>query len=267
LSKALGQPVLIDNKPGGDGAVAALSVAKATPDGYTLMLGTATAMGYVPVARAQPPYDPISGFTPIGRVCESAFFLFAAESVPARSLKELSAVAPRYGGKWNVGSANAVARLAELQFAREANLDVTQVPYPGEARLFTDLAAGRVHFAVASGAGLPLARDGRLRVLATTLRTRSHLEPDVPTFEEAGFSRTRVTSWLGLFGPPGMPRDTIEPLSRQLRSVLSRPDVREQLEQLACPSTPSTPAELGAFVKNQLGNWREAMDAAGIRPQ
>jgi tripartite-type tricarboxylate transporter receptor subunit TctC len=265
MSQALGQTVVVENKPGADGVIAGETVAKAPPDGYTLLLGVGTGMSYAPLMRRHVPYDPVTGFTPIGGVCEAAFFLFVHESLPARSVRELVALARERPGSLNHGSATAFSVLASQQFARAASLQLVDVPYKGEAPMFQDLLAGRIQVAFASGGGLPLAKDGRMRVLATTLPSRSPLAPEAPTFDEAGLRPVGVVPWAGLFGPPGMPPDVVDRLARELRAALARPEVREQMERLAFQATPSTPAELGAFVKDQLVVWRNAMDAAGVK--
>jgi tripartite-type tricarboxylate transporter receptor subunit TctC len=267
MSLSLGQSVVVDNRPGGDGLIAGDVVAKAPADGYTLLMGTATGMIYAPLARRQVPYDPASDLTPIGRICEAAFFLYVHDSVPARSLQELIALTRKHPGELNHGSATAAGILASLQFEKSTSIRWVDVPYRGEAPMFQDLLGGRLQVSFASGGGLGHAKSGRLRVLATTLTSRSRLMPDVPTLEEAGIPRVSVVPWAALFGPPGMPAEVTERLSRELRSTLSRGEVREQLEALAFQPTPSTPAELAAYVKDQLGVWKQAMDAAGIKPQ
>ncbi|HVZ44939.1 MAG TPA: tripartite tricarboxylate transporter substrate binding protein [Ramlibacter sp.] len=267
LSQALGQPVVIENKPGADGVIAGETVANSPADGYTLLMGAGTGMTYAPLARLQPPYDPVNGFTPIGLVCDAAFFLYVHDGVPARSVNELIALAHARPGALNHGSGTAFATLASLQFARKADIQMVNVPYKGEAPMFQDLMAGRIQFAIASGGGLGFAKDGRVRVLATTLPRRSTLVPEAPTLGEAGVGRVDVVPWLGLFGPPRMAPDTVERIARALRTVLDRPDVREQSERLAFQIRPSSPQELKAFVKDQLETWHQAMDAAGIKPQ
>lgn len=268
LSQALGQPILIDPKPGADNLIAGEAVAKAAPDGYTLLFGGSTGISYAPIARRRIPYDPVTGFSPIGHICaDSAYFLFVHGTLPVRSVDDLLDLARSQPGRLSYGSVNAFSALAGIQFGQGANAKMLHVPYNGEASMLPDLLAGRIQLAIATGRVMAHVKDGRLRVLATTMHERSHLRADVPTFSEAGLQSVGVISWSGLFGPPGMQSEVVERLTRELRQVLIRSDVREVLEQQGCQPRASSSTELSAVVKEQLVTWRRAMDAAGIRPQ
>jgi tripartite-type tricarboxylate transporter receptor subunit TctC len=268
LGQALGQPVVIETKPGADGAIAADATMKAAPDGYTLFYATNTAFSWVPSVRKDPPYDPVNDFTPVSMVGQFGFFLFSHPSVPATSMKELLAHIRANPGKLNYGSGNSTSIVSTAQLLQREKLEVVHVPYKGDGPLMVDLLGGRVHFAIATpGTAAPQVREGKLRALATLLPSRSALLPDAPTMAEAGLKDLSVTPWGGVFGPKGLPRDVTDRVSRELQAVLKRPEVREAFGKLAFEPRGSTPEELAAFTREQLAVWRRAIADAGIKPE
>ena len=268
LGQALGQPVVIETKPGADGAIAADATMKAAPDGYTLFYATNTAFSWVPSVRKDPPYDPVNDFTPVSLVGQFGFFLFSHPSVPATSMKELLAHIRANPGKLNYGSGNSTSIVSTAQLLQREKLEVVHVPYKGDGPLMVDLLGGRVHFAIATpGTAAPQVREGKLRALATLLPSRSALLPDAPTMAEAGLKDLSVTPWGGVFGPKGLPRDVTDRVSRELQAVLKRPEVREAFGKLAFEPRGSTPEELAAFTREQLAVWRRAIADAGIKPE
>ena len=265
ISQALGQQLIIDNRPGGDGAVAGTLVMKAAPDGYTLFLGTNSAMSAVPTLRRNPPYDPATDFTPISFVGKFTFFLFAIPTLPAKTLGELIDYVRVNPGKLNYGSGNTTAIIAMAQLKSLAGLDMTHVPYKGDAFATADLLGGRIHFAfMAPVPGLAQAKEGRLRILATLLTNRSALAPEVPTMAEAGMPGVSVAPWAGLFAPVKLPRDIVDRVSREFNTVLKRPDLLDQLARQGFEAQGSTPEELAAHVKTQLDAWSRIVREAGI---
>jgi len=268
LGQALGQTVVIETRPGADGAIAADATMKAAPDGYTLFYATNTAFSWLPAVRKDPPYDPVNDFTPVSMIGVFGFFLFSHPSVPATNMKELIAYIRANPGKLNYGSGNSTSIVSTAQLVQREKLEVVHVPYKGDAPLSIDLLGGRVHFAIATpGTAAPQVREGKLRALATLLPSRSPLLPDAPTMAEAGLKELSVTPWGGIFGPKGMPRDIAERLSRELVVLLKRPEVREALGKLAFEPRGSTPEELAAFTREQLAVWRRAIADAGIKPE
>jgi tripartite-type tricarboxylate transporter receptor subunit TctC len=268
LGQALGEPVIVEAKPGGDGVIAADAVMKAAPDGYTLFYPSNTAFNYVPATRKVPPYDPVADFTPVSLVGIYGFFLFVHPSVPANTAAELIAYARANPGKLNYGTGNSTSIVMTAQLKQLEKLDIVQVPYKGDGPLTIDLLAGRVQFAIATpGSAAPQVKAGKLRALAAMFPSRSQLLPDVPTAAEAGLGKLSVTPWGAVFGPAKMPREIADRLSRELAIVLKREDVREGLGKLAFEPRSSTPDELTAFLKEQIESWARTARAAGIEPE
>jgi len=267
LSQSLGQPVVVDNKPGADGGIAGETVKNAAPDGYTLFFATNSALSATPVLRKKPPYDPVADFTPIAFVGRFPFFVFAHPSVPATSLQELIAYIRANPGKLNYGSGNTTSILATAQLASLAKLEMVHVPYKGDAPLMVDLVAGRLHFSIASTApGANLAKDGKLKVLATLLARRSHLFPDAPTMAESGFPQYSVVPWGAMVGPAGMPREIVDRVARETNAAVNNPQVKDALDKFGFELQGSSSDELGKFIREQLAAWRQAVKEAGIEP-
>lgn len=268
LSQGLGQLVLIENRAGADGAIAADSVMKAAPDGYTLFFATNTSFCAVPAMRRNPPYDPVADFTPVSLIGKFGFFLFVNSAVPATTLPELLAYIRANPGKLNYGTGNSTSIVATAQLKLLERLDMLQVPYKGDAPATADLIAGRVQLMFATpGTALPQVKEGRLRALATLLPNRSPLLPEVPTAAEAGLLKLSITPWAGLFGPAKLPKEIVARLARETGIVLARPELREQLGRYAFEAQSSTPGEMAAFLKEQLEVWRRTVKEVGIQPE
>lgn len=268
LGQALGQPIVIETKPGADGAIAADAVMKAAPDGYTLFYATNTAFNWVPATRKNPPYNPVTDFTPVSFVGYFGFFLFSHPSVPAKSVAELLAYARANPGKVNYGSGNSTAQLFGAQLAQLEKLDIVHVPYKGDGPLVIDLLAGRVHIAFSTpGTAAPQVKEGKLRALAAMFPNRSALLPEVPTAAEAGLGKMSLTPWGGVFGPKGMPKEAVDRIARELAVVLKRAEVREAFGKLAFEPKSSTPEELSTILKQQIEIWGSTAREVGIKPE
>ncbi len=250
VSGAVGQTVVVDNKAGADGAIAGAEVAKAAPDGYTLLMATNSPLSAVPALRKSPPYDAIADFTPITDIGRYTFFIVVHPGVQSKTVAELIEQARAHPGKINYATGNTTGIVSTAFFASQAKIDLVHVPYRGEPQAITDLLAGRVHMMFSSSSTtISHIRDGRLRALATTLPRRSHLLPDLPTIAEAGMPQFSVTSWAGLFGPAKMPREIVERLNREFVAAMARPDVQAQMEKQAFVLNPSTPEQLARLVR------------------
>jgi tripartite-type tricarboxylate transporter receptor subunit TctC len=268
LGQALGQPVVVETRPGADGAIAADLVMKAAPDGYTLFYATNTAFNWVLATKKNPPYNPLTDFTPVSRIGYFGFFLFMHPGVPATNVKELVAYARANPGKLNYGSGNSTAQLLGAQLLKLENLNMVHVPYKGDAPLTVDLLGGRVHLAFATpGSAAPQVREGKLRALAAMFPSRSPLLPEVPSAAEAGLGGMSLTPWGAVFGPKGLPREVVDRLARELGAVLQRADVRESFGKIAFEPKGSTPEELGQFLKQQIDTWTSTAREVGIKPE
>ena len=267
VSAAIGQPVIVDNKAGADGAIAGAEVARAAPDGYTLLMATNSPMSAVPALKKHPPYDPVADFTPITDVGRYTFFLVVHPSVPANTIGELIAYGKANPGKLNYATGNTTGIVSTALFMSLGGMQMVHVPYKGEPQAITDLLAGRVQFLVASAATTaPHVRDGKLRALAVTLEQRSPALPDVPTIAEAGMPAFKLTSWAGLFGPARMPADVAQRLNREFVAAIHRPDVQAAMARQGFMLTGSSMDKLGTLVREQLESYRSTVKLAGIEP-
>jgi len=265
MSQTLGQPVVIENRPGADGAIAADLVAKSAPDGYTLFLVSYTVLSALPNIRKNIPFDPLGDFNPISSVGKLSFFLAVHPSLPVTKGEEFIRYARANPGKLNYGSANATSMLGPALLASFANLDMQAVPYKGEALALNDLLSGRLQLMFISGTLVPHVKDGKLRALATTLDSRSPLLPEVPTMVEAGLPPFPINPWIALVAPAKTPQDIVERLSRETNLALRRPEVRTQLDNQAFEGAGSTPEEMGAVMRQQLEAWRRTISELRIK--
>lgn len=264
LGQALGQSIVLEHRPGADGAIAGDAVLKAAPDGYTLFYGTATGMSAMPNLRKVRPYDPVNDFTPVSMVGIFGFFVFAHPGMPVHTIQDLIGYVRANPGKLNYASGNLTSVVATAQFASSHKLNMTHIPYKGDAPATVDLLAGRVHMMIAAGSALAQSKDGRLRVLATMLERRSPLAPNVPTLAEAGLQRLPIAPWGALFGPGKMSREITDRLAREMAVVMARKDVRDQLDQIAFEARSSSPEELRAWVRTQLEVWGRTIREIGL---
>jgi tripartite-type tricarboxylate transporter receptor subunit TctC len=259
LAQALGEPVVLDNKAGADGAIAGNDVKSAAPDGYTLLFGTNTGMCAAPAMRRTPPYDPIADFTPVAMVGKFGFFVFVHGSVPANNMAELIAYIRQNPGKLNYGSGNSTSIFTTAQLVQNEKLDIQHIPYKGDAPASADLLAGRIQLLIGTpGTTAQHVKEGRVKVLATLLPNRSPLLPEAPTLTEAGMKPIAVQPFAGIYGPAKLPREIVDRLAAAVQSVMARPEVKEGVARYAFEAQSSTPAELADFHKAQLEIWKRA---------
>ena len=263
-STGLGRPVVVENKPGAEGQLAAQDVAKSPPDGYRLALATSGNLSVLPAMRKNPPYDPVADFTPVADVGRYQFFVYVHPSLPAKTFREFIEHARANPGKLGYGTGNNTGVLAMAAFRSAHGLDMTHVPYKGEPPAIVDLVAGRVQAMVATGIGIPHAKDGRLRMLAALLPQRSPLAPDVPTLRETGQKELDAILWAGVVGPAGIPADVVERLNRDFNAALANPEAVAAIEKLGFTLTPGKADAFGAMIREQVAVYRRLVREAGL---
>ena len=268
LTESMGQPFVVENRTGADGAIAAAAVMQAPPDGHTLFIATNTAMLQVPLLQKKPPYDPLTAFTPVSLVGRYTFLLVVTPTLGIKTFDELIAYARKNPGKINFATYSGASQLAYAQIVKTAGVDMLRVPYKGEAPSVIDILGGQVHavFATPTSSAAHI-RDGKLRALAVTLPQRWPLLPEVPTTVEAGMPPINVEFFAAMYGPAGMPAEIAARVSKELAAIIARPAIREQIDKQGFALAASTPDELRAFTKRQLGAWSQGFRDAGIHPE
>jgi tripartite-type tricarboxylate transporter receptor subunit TctC len=265
LQEQLGQPFVVENRPGADSAIAAEQVSKMSADGYTLMFASNSAMTAAVALRKSPTYDPLKDFTPISMVGRATVFFYVHPEVPAKTLKEFIAHARANPGKLVYGTGNPLSILYGQQLMSATGMQMLHVPYKGEGPLNPDILAGRVHSSfLSTGSAVSNAKDGRLRPLAVLLERRSPLLPEVPTITEAGVPEVTVRQWAGIFGPPNLPKDIVARLNKEVNAALQRPDVIAKLQSYGYSPEGSTPERLVEVNRADLELWRKLVTEAGI---
>jgi tripartite-type tricarboxylate transporter receptor subunit TctC len=255
LAKSLNQPVVIDNKPGASGALAAQALLAAPPDGYTLMW-TLSSMSGLPAVQKAPPYQSLAELTPVSLVGHFAYAMFIHPDVPAKTVAEFIDHARAHPDQISYGTGSLGDYMASVKFFKATGTRGLRVPYRGGAQMLPDLLAGRVqmNFGPLSN-GLAQVKEGKLRLLAV-LPQRSAAAPDVPTLAQAGVPQVALPTWQALFAPPHTPAALAERLAREVALALADPALRAQLEQLSLQVEASTPQALAALAERDGRAWR-----------
>jgi len=271
LSESLGQPFVIDNKPGASQMIGADAVAKAAPDGYTLFLGSVTSLAINISSQKKMPYDPVKDFAPVSMLYFSPMYLVVNPAVPAQSVKELVALAKAQPGKLSfasIGQGGSI-HLAGEMFKSMAGVDITHIPYKGSAPALTDIIGGQVSLMFDAGvSALPQVRAGKLRALAITTAKRVDSTPELPTVAEAGgLPNYEATLWFGLVAPAATPRDIVNRLSQELAKILRQPALQARFANLGVEFSASSPEEFATYIRAETLKWGKVFRDAKVEQE
>jgi tripartite-type tricarboxylate transporter receptor subunit TctC len=269
LTEAWGQQVVVDNRPGASANIGALVVAKAPPDGYTLLLGNAN-FTINPGLLKQLPFDPVKDFAPVMLLANVTNMLAVHPSVPAKNVKELIAYAKARPGQLNFASpgAGTASHLGGELFRSMAQIDVVPIHYKGATPAMTDLIGGQVSFTITSMLSvMPHVKSGKLRAIGVTTARRSPAMPDLPTIAESGLPGFEAPNWYGVLSTAGTPKPAIDKLNRELARIVTSPDVREKFAAQGAESGTDTPAEFARFIKAEIVKWAKVIRDAGLQPE
>ena len=269
MTEALGQTVVVDNRAGASANLGAAVVAKAAPDGYTLLLANAN-YTINPSLFKSLPFDPVREFAPVALLANVTNVLAIHPSIPAKSVKELISFAKAHPGQLNFASPGngTSSHLAGELFRQVAKIEVVHIPYKGATPAITDLIAGQVSFTMASVLSvLPYAKQGRLRMLAVTTAKRSGALTDIPTISEAGLPGFEVSNWYGILATGGTPRPAVDRLNSELARIARVPDLAEKLAAQGADPATGTPEEFERFIQAELKKWSAVVRSAGINPE
>ena len=267
VGEALGQPVVVENRPGAGSNIAAEMVARAEPDGYTLlMVAVTSAINHTLYKNLS--FDLVEDFTPVALGVRVPNVLVVHPDVKANSVDELVDLLKKNPGKINFassGSGTSIHMAGEL-FKLRADVDAAHIPYKGSANALTDLIGGQVEYMFDNmPSAWPHVESGKLRALAVTTADRSKTAPDLPTMQELGFKDFDVSSWFGVIGPKGMPDEVVQTLNKAIRDALAKPEVRERFDGLGAVPADTSPEEFGQFIKSQVETWAPVVKASGAR--
>lgn len=268
LAGQIGQNVIVENRGGAGNTIGTDHVAKAKPDGYTLVVGSPSSHAIAPSIYPKLPYDPVKDFTPVIGLVTAPLALVIHPSVPAPTLKQFIALAKAKPGQLNFGSGGSgtTSHLTGEYFNLAAGTKIVHVPYKGSGPATTDLMAGQIQMMfIGVHSSLPLMKTGKIRGLGVTSTKRSELAPELPTLSEAGLSGFHVNTWYGIFGPAGMPREIVDRLNIALKTSLKNPAVRERLTAQGFDIVPSTPEEFALALKEEIDTWAKVVKQAGAK--
>jgi tripartite-type tricarboxylate transporter receptor subunit TctC len=268
LAERLGQPVVIENKAGAGGVLGSQQVAKAAPDGTTLLLSTIASHGIIPALQKTPPYDPVRDFTPITVIAGTPNVLLVNNDLPVRTLQEFLALARSKPGALNFGSTSqgGSPHMSGELLKVTAKIDMLHVPYKGGGPMLIDLMGGQIPAAFDN---LPSAmahiRGGKVRALAVTTAKRWPTAPEIPTMAEAGVPGYEMSAWFALMAPPGMPKPLAELLHREVAAILKEPEIHKRMLELGADPSGITPEEFGRFLVAEREKWTRVGTSAGVK--
>ena len=270
LTNQLGQTVIVDNKSGAAGAIGAVEVKNAKPDGYTLLVATSSTHAINPTAFVNPPYDAVKDFTPISSVCVNPLVLYANPAMPT-TMMELIELMKKNPGKYSYGSAGfgSIIHLAVEYLKRSVDgMDVVHVPYKGGAPAIQDTIAGNIAWSMETfSTTLPLHRAGKLRILAFCHSRRAPIAPEIPTMIEAGVPGYEATTWTGLVAPVGLPKPIVTRLNAEVQAMVASPTFREKVTAIGSEPMSGTPEQFSAFIRSESAKWAGVIKRAGAKAE
>ena len=266
LQERLGQPFVVENKPGAAGTIAADAVAKSKPDGYTLLMGHSNSNSIAPALYPKLPYDVVKDFTPIAMVASTPFMLTVHPSVQATDVKSFIEYAKTHPLRYASSGQGSGQHLAAEQFIQQTGITMTHIPYKGSAQAITDLLSGQVELNFESPPNtLQHIKAGKLKALGITSAKRSSLLPDVPTIAEQGLPGYDIIQWFGVLGPAGMPKPIVDKLNTEINAILKSPDVAEKVASQGGLVIGGTPDEFATYIRNDVPKWDKLVKAAHIK--
>lgn len=263
----LGQAIVVENKPGAEGQLAAQDVARAAADGYRITLATSGNLSLLPALRIQPPYDVMADFTPIADIGRFTFVFYVRQDLPVSTLAEFAEYAKRRPGQLNYATGNSTGQVTFAHLKGRMGVDMVHVPYKGEPPAMMDLLAGRVDAMIGTTIGLPYVKEGRVRALAVLSTTRSAVFPSTPTLEESGFERLPITSWAGVLGPKGLPPAVVARIAAAFNRAAADAQVQAQMDSLGFPLEQGGPEALRPLMAQQLAIHAQLVKQAGLSPE
>jgi tripartite-type tricarboxylate transporter receptor subunit TctC len=269
MSTALKQPFVVENRPGGGGLIGSATVARAPADGYTILLTAISTHSAAPALYKSVPYDPIKDFTPIARFGAFSGPIFAVHAdVPAKTMQEFVAYAKSQPGGLQYGHGNSSGQIAAEAIKNATGIDLPRVSYRSNPQVVTDLSAGHIKTAAVDPfTAIPSLQAGKIRVLATSGAKRARYLPDSPTLNETVVPGLDLTSWGGMFAPPGTPKEIVAIIARELEAFLVRPDMQERIQRTNMEPWWLGPKEFPAYLEAELVRWGKMAKEAGIEPQ
>ncbi|HEX6415345.1 MAG TPA: tripartite tricarboxylate transporter substrate binding protein [Burkholderiales bacterium] len=267
LQESLGQPFVVENKPGAQGAIAATEVARAAPDGYTLMVGTNTPLAANPSLFKKLNYDPAKDFAPIARLGTISFMIMVRPDFPAKTFKEFLAHAKANPGKLSAGYGSAGSQVSQAMLRSMGKIEFIDVPYKGLPQAITDVLGGQITFTFADLANaLAQVKGGKLRGIAVTSQKRSALAPDIPAIAEE-LPGYELIAWFALVAPAGTPGPVVSRLHDVTVKALAKPEVGARFAALGTDVAPLNPDELGGYIRSEIAKWAKMAKEAGIQPE
>lgn len=267
LEQRTGLTVIIENRAGAGGIIGSQRVAKAAPDGRTLVMGTIASHGIIPALTTPPPFDPTKDFVPVTLVASTPNVLLANPNFPAKDVKELIAMAKAKPGSINFGSTShgGSPHLSGELLKNLAKIDITHIPYKGGSPMLSDLMGGQIEIGFDNlPSSMALIRSGKLRALAVTTNTRWPTAPEIPTLAEAGVPGYDMSAWFGLFAPGGTPVAVVEDLNKHIVAIIKTPEMQQKLIDLGAQPVGDTPEQFAAFVRANNKKWRDLAKANNI---